>query len=49
MPGGITAFVGEIERAFGGADILLNNAGTGSNETILGAPDECWRITRICM
>ncbi len=26
----------------GGADILLNNAGTGSNETILAAPDEKW-------
>ena len=28
---------------FGGADILFNNAGTGSNETILDAPDEKWQ------
>ena len=27
---------------FGGADILINNAGTGSEETILEAPDERW-------
>lgn len=27
----------------GGADILINNAGTGSNETILEAPDEKWQ------
>lgn len=26
----------------GGADILINNAGTGSNETILEAPDDKW-------
>ncbi|MGC9400194.1 MAG: SDR family NAD(P)-dependent oxidoreductase [Anaerolineae bacterium] len=36
-------FVAEIERLFGGADILINNAGTGSNETILDAPDEKWQ------
>jgi 3-oxoacyl-[acyl-carrier protein] reductase len=29
-------------QAFGGADILINNAGTGSNETILEAPDNKW-------
>ena len=29
--------------AFGGADILINNAGTGSNETIMDAPDEKWQ------
>ena len=29
--------------AFGGADILINNAGTGSNETVLEAPDEKWQ------
>ena len=33
----------EIERSFGGADILINNAGTGTNETILDAPDEKWQ------
>ena len=30
-------------REFGGCDILINNAGTGSNETILEAPDEKWQ------
>ena len=29
--------------AFGGTDILINNAGTGSNETIMQAPDEKWQ------
>jgi NAD(P)-dependent dehydrogenase (short-subunit alcohol dehydrogenase family) len=29
--------------AFGGADILIDNAGTGSNETIREAPDEKWQ------
>ncbi|MFI7544315.1 SDR family NAD(P)-dependent oxidoreductase [Actinoplanes sp. NPDC049599] len=36
-----------LERAvrdeFGGADILINNAGTGSEETILAASDERWQ------
>lgn len=31
------------EAAFGGADILINNAGTGSNETIAEAPDDKWQ------
>jgi NAD(P)-dependent dehydrogenase (short-subunit alcohol dehydrogenase family) len=31
------------KEAFGGADILINNAGTGSNETILEAPDNKWQ------
>src|SRR6201997_1554815 len=35
--------VAETEREFGGADILINNAGTGSNETIMEAPDEKWQ------
>ena len=33
-----------VEREFGGADILINNAGTGSNETIMEAPDEKWQF-----
>jgi NAD(P)-dependent dehydrogenase (short-subunit alcohol dehydrogenase family) len=37
----------QIARAaqenFGGVDILFNNAGTGSNETIMEAPDEKWQ------
>jgi NAD(P)-dependent dehydrogenase (short-subunit alcohol dehydrogenase family) len=32
-----------VHAAFGGADILINNAGTGSNETIMDAPDEKWQ------
>ena len=39
----INRLVGTIEKSFGGADILINNAGTGSNETILEAPDEKWQ------
>ncbi|NDJ59634.1 MAG: SDR family oxidoreductase [Chloroflexi bacterium] len=31
------------KNEFGGADILINNAGTGSNETIMEAPDEKWQ------
>jgi 3-oxoacyl-[acyl-carrier protein] reductase len=30
------------ETHFGGVDILINNAGTGSNETIMEAPDSKW-------
>ena len=37
------ALIAEAEQAFGGADILINNAGTGSNETIMEAPDEKWQ------
>lgn len=33
----------EATAAFGGADILINNAGTGSNETIQEAGDEKWQ------
>ena len=32
----IARALAEIEKAFGGVDILINNAGTGSNETIHG-------------
>jgi len=32
----------QIEGAFGGIDILINNAGTGTEETIMEAPDEKW-------
>lgn len=28
---------------FGGIDILINNAGTGSEETVMNAPDEKWQ------
>ncbi|MET3924419.1 SDR family oxidoreductase [Devosia sp. 2618] len=32
-----------VAQAFGGADILINNAGTGSNETIAEADDAKWQ------
>jgi NAD(P)-dependent dehydrogenase (short-subunit alcohol dehydrogenase family) len=32
-----------VEAEYGGADILINNAGTGSEETVLDAPDERWQ------
>lgn len=39
---GTTALVEAVTREFGGADILINNAGTGSNETIAEAGDDKW-------
>jgi short-subunit dehydrogenase len=33
-PDGAASLVAAAEGEFGGADILINNAGTGSNETI---------------
>ena len=33
----------QVIAVFGGLDILINNAGTGSSETILEAPDEKWQ------
>ncbi len=41
---GAGSVVAAVENEFGGADILINNAGTGSNETIMNAPDEKWQI-----
>lgn len=39
----IQHFVAAIAGEFGGIDILINNAGTGSEETILNAADERWQ------
>jgi NAD(P)-dependent dehydrogenase (short-subunit alcohol dehydrogenase family) len=39
----IMNLVQQIEQAFGGVDILINNAGTGSEETIMDAADERWQ------
>src|SRR5260221_10267324 len=39
----IDRFVSEIKHTFDGADILINNAGTGSEEKIMDAPDEKWQ------
>ena len=33
----------EAVAKVGGADILINNAGTGTNETVMEAPDEKWQ------
>jgi NAD(P)-dependent dehydrogenase (short-subunit alcohol dehydrogenase family) len=41
--GDVDRVVAETERAFGGADFLINNAGTGTNEKIMDAPDEKWQ------
>ncbi len=42
-PADIDLFIHQVEKVFGGADILINNAGTGTNETIIDAPDEKWQ------
>jgi len=41
--GDIDRLVAKVESEFGGVDILINNAGTGSNEKIMTAPDEKWQ------
>jgi NAD(P)-dependent dehydrogenase (short-subunit alcohol dehydrogenase family) len=43
VPGDAARVAGFVEE-FGGADILINNAGTGSEEKILTAPDERWQL-----
>jgi 3-oxoacyl-[acyl-carrier protein] reductase len=40
---GCDAVIAGTAKAFGGADILINNAGTGSNETIQTAEDGKWQ------
>lgn len=40
---GCDAVITGVAKAFGGADILINNAGTGSNETIAEADDAKWQ------
>lgn len=40
---GTAAVVSATEATFGGADILINNAGTGSNETVMDAADAKWQ------
>jgi NAD(P)-dependent dehydrogenase (short-subunit alcohol dehydrogenase family) len=42
-PEDISNVITQASQAFGGVDILINNAGTGSNETILDAPDDKWQ------
>ncbi|HEU4577103.1 MAG TPA: SDR family oxidoreductase [Polyangiaceae bacterium] len=40
---GVQSVLARTAEVFDGADILINNAGTGSNETIQEAPDEKWQ------
>jgi NAD(P)-dependent dehydrogenase (short-subunit alcohol dehydrogenase family) len=40
---GADRLIAATREAFGGTDILINNAGSGSNETIMEAPDEKWQ------
>ena len=40
---GCDAVISGTRKSFGGADILINNAGTGSNETIAEADDAKWQ------
>ncbi|WP_240230193.1 SDR family NAD(P)-dependent oxidoreductase [Devosia lacusdianchii] len=40
---GCASVIQGTKQAFGGADILINNAGTGSNETIAEADDGKWQ------
>jgi NAD(P)-dependent dehydrogenase (short-subunit alcohol dehydrogenase family) len=39
----IERLVALTKAEFGGVDILINNAGTGSNEKIMTAPDDKWQ------
>jgi NAD(P)-dependent dehydrogenase (short-subunit alcohol dehydrogenase family) len=40
---GCKTLIDAAQAAFDGCDVLVNNAGTGSNETILEAPDQKWQ------
>ncbi len=42
-PADIAGLLDDIRIRFDGVDILINNAGAGTNETILDAPDEKWQ------
>jgi NAD(P)-dependent dehydrogenase (short-subunit alcohol dehydrogenase family) len=39
----IAQVVSAVQSTFGGCDILINNAGTGSEEKIMDAPDDKWQ------
>lgn len=43
VPDDIVRLVQSVEDTFGGADLLIDNAGAGSEETILDAPDARWQ------
>lgn len=39
----VDQFAATVEQEFGGTDYLINNAGSGSDETVMNAPDERWQ------
>ena len=39
----VDALIAEAVLTYGGIDILINNAGTGSEETIMEADDDRWQ------
>jgi NAD(P)-dependent dehydrogenase (short-subunit alcohol dehydrogenase family) len=41
--GDVDAAISEVAHTFDGVDILISNAGTGTSETIMDAPDEKWQ------
>lgn len=43
VPADIERVARAVDRELGGADILISNAGTGSRETIMAAPDDRWQ------
>jgi len=43
-PDGADRLAAAVECEFGGADLLINNAGTGSEEKILTAADDRWQF-----
>ena len=43
QPDAIEQVMAAAADAFGGVDILINNAGTGSNEKVMDAPDVKWQ------
>ena len=45
---GTEDLIADVKRLFGGADILINNAGTGSNETVMRRRTRNGRPTGIC-
>jgi NAD(P)-dependent dehydrogenase (short-subunit alcohol dehydrogenase family) len=44
VPADAEKIAAAVQEEFGGADILINNAGTGSEEKILTAPDDRWQF-----
>jgi NAD(P)-dependent dehydrogenase (short-subunit alcohol dehydrogenase family) len=43
-PDDLDRLVSDVKKEYGGVDILINNAGTGSEETIMEAADEKWQF-----